>query len=137
MFSRMRDAIELSADTHLDFVDVSGPLTVVLAALMYSLYAVGSKPLVTEYGALPTAVWAGVGGTVLILPLLSGGFFVQVGNLSLAGWLSVLYLSILSTVIANIILYTLISGRRVYTFRSTLLSSDCQLSWRNTHPWRE
>ncbi len=52
MFSRMRDAIELSADTHLDFVEVSGPLTVVLAALMYSLYAVGSKPLVTEYGVV-------------------------------------------------------------------------------------
>lgn len=108
-------AFVLSADTHLDFVEVSGSLTVVLAALMYSLYAVGSKPLVTEYGALPTAVWAGVGGTVLILPLLSGGFFVQVENLSLAGWLSVLYLSILSTVVANIILYTLISGRRVST----------------------
>jgi len=108
-------AFVLSADNNLDFVEVSGSLTVVLAALMYSLYAVGSKPLVTEYGALPTAVWAGVGGTVLILPLLSGGFFVQVENLSLAGWLSVFYLSILSTVVANIILYTLISGRRVST----------------------
>ena len=40
---------------------------------------------------------------------------MQVENLSLAGWLSVLYLSILSTVVANIILYTLISGRRVST----------------------
>lgn len=105
----------LSADTHLDFIEVIGPLAVILAALMYSVYAVGSKPLVTEYGALPTAVWAGVGGTVLILPLLSGEFFMQVRKLSLEGWLSVLYLSILSTVVANIILYTLISNRKVST----------------------
>ena len=108
-------AFVLSADTRLDSIEVIGPLAVISAALMYSIYAVGSKPLVTQYGALPTAVWAGVGGTVLILPLLSGEFFMQVRKLSLEGWLSVLYLSILSTVIANIILYTLISNRKVST----------------------
>ena len=108
-------AIVLSLNSDLSFVQITGPLAVVLAAFMYSLFAVGAKPLVTNYGALPTAVWAGVIGTVFILPLLSGSFFTEVGGLSIVGWLSVLYLAILSTVVANIILYTLISSRAVST----------------------
>jgi drug/metabolite transporter (DMT)-like permease len=46
---------------------------------------------------------------------MSGRFFAEGRTLSLAGWLSVLNLIILSTVIANIILYTLISSRAVST----------------------
>lgn len=108
-------AIILSLNSDLSFVYITGPLAVVLAAFMYSLFAVGSKPLVANYGALPTAVWAAVLGTVFILPLLSGSFFAEVQSLSLTGWFSVLYLAILSTVVANIILYTLISSRAVST----------------------
>ena len=108
-------AIILSLNSDLSFVYITGPLAVVLAAFMYSLFAVGSKPLVANYGALPTAVWAAVLGTVFILPLLSRSFFAEVQSLSLAGWFSVLYLAILSTVVANIILYTLISSRAVST----------------------
>ena len=106
-------AIILSLNSDLSFVQITGPLAVVLAAFMYSLFAVGSKPLVANYGALPTALWAAVLGTVFILPLLSGSFFAEVWKLSLVGWLSVVYLAILSTVVANIILYTLISSRAV------------------------
>jgi drug/metabolite transporter (DMT)-like permease len=105
--------LSLSAD--LTFLEITGPLAVVLAGFMYSLFSVGSKPLVRDYGALPTAVWAGVLGTVFLLPLLSRGFFAEVLALSVVGWLSVLYLAILSTVVANIILYTLISSRAVST----------------------
>ena len=106
-------AFILSLNSDLSFLNITGPLAVVLAAFMYSLFAVSSKPLVANYGALPTAVWSAVLGTILILPLLSGSFFTEIQRLSVAGWLSVLYLSILSTVVANIILYTLIGSRAV------------------------
>jgi drug/metabolite transporter (DMT)-like permease len=46
--------------------------------------------------------------TPLILP-----FFSQIVSLSLGGWLSVGYLAIISTVMANMILYTLIGTRAV------------------------
>lgn len=111
----MIGAVILSLNSDLSFLQASGPLAVILAAFMYSLFAVGSKPLVANYGALPTAVWAAVLGTVFLLPLMSWNFFAEVAALSLVGWVSVLYLAILSTVVANIILYTLISSRAVST----------------------
>ena len=106
-------AFILSVGSDLTFLQITGPLAVILAAFMYSVFSVGSKPLVKSYGARPVAIWIAVIGTIFTLPLLSWNFFTQVSNLSSTGWLSVLYLAILSTVVANMILYTLISSRAV------------------------
>lgn len=106
-------AVILSINTDLSFLQITGPSAVVLAAFMYSIYSVGSKPLVKEYGALPIAIWVAAIGTVFTLPLVSWSFLAQVFTLSVVGWLSVLYLAVLSTVVANMILYTLISDRAV------------------------
>lgn len=106
-------ALVLSINADLNFLQITGPLAVVLAAFMYSIFSVGSKPLVKEYGALPTAIWVAVIGTVFTLPLVSGNLLTQVFALSLVGWLSVIYLAVVSTIAANIILYTLISKRAV------------------------
>ncbi len=106
-------AFVLSIKADLSFQQIGGPLGVILAAFMYGVFSVGSKPLVKRYGAMPVAVWVAVLGTVFILPLLTWNFIADVTSLSIGGWLSVLYLAILSTVIANIILYTLIGGRAV------------------------
>ena len=106
-------AVALSSNTSLSFHTISGPLAVVLAAFMYAIFSVGSKPLVKEYGALPTAIWVAVLGTVFALSLVSGSLVSQALALSTRGWFSVLYLALLSTVVANMILYTLISNRAV------------------------
>jgi drug/metabolite transporter (DMT)-like permease len=106
-------AVILSINADLSFLQITGPFAVVLAAFMYSIFSVGSKPLVKEYGALPVAIWVAVIGTVFTLPLVSWSFIAQVLTLSLVGWISVLYLAVLSTVVANMILYTLISNRAV------------------------
>lgn len=87
---------------------VYGPLGVVLAALSYALFAVLAKPLVDKYGALPVAMWAGLVGTVMILPLISASFISNVSGLSAGGWLALLYLSILSTAIGYSLFYTLV-----------------------------
>ncbi len=88
---------------------VVGILEVVITALAYALFAGLSKPLVSKYGALPIAIRAGTLGTIMLLPLLSLSFFAQVSRLSFNGWISVLYLSILSTVIGYSMFYTLVS----------------------------
>ncbi len=106
-------AFTLSLNSNLGFLQITGPLAVVLAAFMYSVFSVGSKPLVKDYGALPTSIWIAVIGTLFTLPLVSWQFFKQLLALSLGGWLSVIYLAILSTVFANMILYTLIGTRAV------------------------
>jgi drug/metabolite transporter (DMT)-like permease len=85
-----------------------GPLGVALAALSYALFAVLAKPLVNKYGALPVAIWAGLIGTVMILPLTSASLVSEVSSLPVSGWEALLYLSILSTVMGYSLFYTLV-----------------------------
>ena len=108
-------AVVLSAGDTLSFVTLTGPIAVVVTALAYAVYAVLSKPLVGKYGAVPTAIWASLAGTAMLLPLLSGGFFADVSRLSTEGWISVLYLALLSTVLGNTIFYTLVGRKAVST----------------------
>lgn len=88
---------------------IVGVLELVTTAVAYAIFAVFSKPLVTKYGALPIAIRAGTIGTVMLIPLLSRSFLVQVSTLSLVGWGAVLYLSILSTVLGYCMFYVLVS----------------------------
>jgi len=86
-----------------------GPLEIILAALSFAVFGVLSKPLVTKYGALFIGLWAGATGTAMLLPLLSQNFVEQVSVMSATGWFSVLYLSVLSTVLGYLMFYTLVS----------------------------
>lgn len=96
-----------------DLSSVFGPGEVILSALFYALFSVLGKPLVSKYGSAPTTIWAGLLGTTMMLPLLSTSFISQVEALPLDGWISVLYLSVLSTVLGYMLFYTLISRRAV------------------------
>ena len=109
----MTGAVVLSFNAGLNFQEITGPLSVVFSAFMYSVFAVGSKPLVKEYGALPTAIWIALIGTAFTLPLITMNFITQVQQLSTITWVSVIYLALLSTVLANVILYLLIGNRSV------------------------
>jgi drug/metabolite transporter (DMT)-like permease len=109
----MTGAVVLSLNAGLNFQGITGPLAVVFSAFMYSVFAVGSKPLVKGYGALPTSIWVALIGTAFTLPLISMNFITQVQQLSTITWLSVVYLAVLSTVLANVILYLLIGNRSV------------------------
>jgi drug/metabolite transporter (DMT)-like permease len=92
-----------------DLSSFIGPAEVVLSALFYAIFTVLAKPLVHKYGAPPITIWAGLLGTVMLIPLLSTSFISQAVALSFYGWVSVLYLSVLSTVLGYLIYYTLVS----------------------------
>ncbi len=94
---------------------ILGPIAVIITAFSYAFYTVLAKPLVGKYGPLPIATWAGLIGTLMILPLFSSSFVTQVSSLSLVGWMSVVYLAILSTVLGYFMFYTLVSRRNVST----------------------
>ncbi len=86
-----------------------GPAEVILSAAFYAIFTVLSKPLVLKYGASPATIWACLLGTAMMIPLFSGSLIAQVENLSVNGWISVLYLSVLSTVFGYLLFYTLVS----------------------------
>lgn len=97
------------------FASLSGPLAVVISAFSFAAFGVFSKPLVSKYGALPVAGWAGLLGTCMLLPLFSGTFMNDVAHLSSVGWASLLYLSLLSAVIGYAVFYTLVGRGGVLT----------------------
>jgi drug/metabolite transporter (DMT)-like permease len=102
-----------SPDLSLNGATFAGPLLVVVAALAGATFTVASKPLVGKYGPFPVAAWAAFLGTAILLPLVTPSMVQEAAGLSLAGWASVLYLAILSTVLANLIFYTLVSRQEV------------------------
>ena len=87
---------------------LSGPIAVVLAALSFATFGVFSQPLVKKYGALPVAIWAGIVGTIMILPLVSTTFFIDVSKLSPVGWGALFYLSLLCTVLCYSLFFRLV-----------------------------
>jgi len=87
----------------------SGIIEALITALSYALFAVLGKPLVHKYGSACTTILAGLTGTAMMLPLLSGSFFAQASALDFYGWTSVLFLSLLSTVFGYLMFYTLVS----------------------------
>jgi len=92
-----------------DLSSYSGILEALVTALCYALFTVLAKPLVHKYGSASTTIMAGLIGTAMMLPLLSGSFFAQASSLSFYGWTSVLYLSLLSTVFGYLMFYALVS----------------------------
>ncbi len=85
-----------------------GMLEAIGSALSFAVYAVLSKPLVNKYGARSLTVWVFIAGTVMLLPLLSGSFVSQVQKMPIAGWVAILYLSVLSSVIGYMLFYVLL-----------------------------
>jgi len=98
---------------NLGMASLLGPLAVVLAAFASGAFTVASKPLVSKYGPIPVAVWSSLVGTAFVLPLSSQSLVQQAVALSGYGWASVLYLSLLSTVLANSFYFVLVSRQPV------------------------
>ena len=92
-----------------DLSSYGGIVEALITALCYALFTVLGKPLVHKYGSASTTIMAGLIGTAMMLPLLTPSFFTQASALSLIGWSSVLYLSLLSTVFGYLMFYALVS----------------------------
>ena len=86
-----------------------GVIEALVTALCYALFAVLGKPLVHKYGSASTTIMAGLIGTTMMLPLLSESLIAQASAMSFYGWVSVLYLSLLSTVFGYLLFYSLVS----------------------------
>lgn len=92
-----------------DLSSYLGIFEALFTALCYALFAVLGKPLVHKYGSASTTIMAGLAGTAMMTPLISGSFFSQAAALTFDGWIGVLYLGLLSTVFGYLMFYTLAS----------------------------
>ena len=92
-----------------DLTAYAGIVEALFTALCYASFTVLGKPLVHKYGSASTTILAGLVGTAMMTPLLSGSFVSQAEALSFYGWASVLYLGLLSTVFGYLMFYTMVS----------------------------
>ncbi|MDG6900740.1 MAG: DMT family transporter [Nitrososphaerota archaeon] len=92
-----------------DLSSYLGIVEALFTALCYALFTVLGKPLVQKYGPASTTIIAGLVGTALMAPLMSGSFVAQAESLSFDGWVGVFYLALLSTVFGYLMFYAMVS----------------------------
>lgn len=83
-----------------------GDILVILAVIAWAAYTILGKPLIRKYGALTVTAWALTVGTLQYLPF--GAYFAarfDYTSVSVSGWLSLLYIAVLTSVIAYTIWY--------------------------------
>lgn len=83
-----------------------GDVLVILAVIAWAAYTILGKPMIQKYGALTTTTWALTIGTLQYLPF--GAYFAarfDYSGVSTTGWLSLLYIAILTSVISYTIWY--------------------------------
>jgi len=94
-----------TADVSIRIDYVSGAAGALLAAIMAALYTIAGKKMLKRYSALSLTVYAMLLGSIGLIPFINKTLFEQVSGLSYIGWLSLLFLGLLSTIIAYIIWY--------------------------------
>ncbi len=83
-----------------------GDVLVILAVIAWAAYTILGKPLIQKYGALTMTAWALAIGTAQYLPF--GAYFAakfDYATVSSTGWAALLYIAILTSVIAYTIWY--------------------------------
>lgn len=82
-----------------DFRYLRGVLITVIAPLAWASYTIISRPLAARYPALAITAIANILGTLPILLTTRGELFTRITRLPWDGWLSVLYLALICTVV--------------------------------------
>ncbi len=83
-----------------------GDVLVILAVIAWAAYTILGKPLIQKYGALSMTAWALAIGTAQYLPF--GVYFAvkfDYASVSFTGWAALLYIAILTSIIAYTIWY--------------------------------
>ena len=81
-----------------------GDLLILASAVLYGAYIAISKPLVTEYGALPTITWIFIVATIPTAPVgLVSSVHVSFAAMTAGTWAAISYIIIVPTIIAYLL----------------------------------
>ena len=94
------EALDFGSDS------VRGDLLMVMAAILWSIYTVGSRKLVGHYGALRMTAWTLWAGTpALVLMGVPSLIRTDFGAVSIGAWLGVLYSGLMAIGVAYLLWY--------------------------------
>ena len=94
-------------DARIGTGQIKGVLILAVAPFSWALYSVLSKPVLARYPSVHVAAYTTIVGALgfILLPLLRGGMFGRVGELSARGWGAALFVTLISFVGAYILWY--------------------------------
>ena len=82
-----------------------GSIFMLLSALCWAIYTIVGKRLLKKYDVFTVTTYAFVFGIILYFPFVFPGIFKTIQNLSINGWLAVLYLAVFCSIVAYIVWY--------------------------------
>lgn len=92
-----------------DYRMLAGDSVIVVAVVAWAYYSVWGKPLVEKYGAFRVTAYSLASGTILYFPFgLYRLIAADMSNVDTYGWLSILYIAIITSVIGYSIWYWLL-----------------------------
>ena len=80
-------------------------IAILIAAIMGAVYTIAGKKLLERYSALSLTVYAMLFGSLGLIPFFRLSLFSELADLSLTGWLLIIFLGVFSTVIGYFIWY--------------------------------
>lgn len=86
-----------------DKLRLFGDLLVVLSSLVWAIFSINLKKLLTHYPPLTIMTYSTLIGTIFLVPFALLEFPVNITSVSWAGWLNVLYLGLLASALGNLI----------------------------------
>lgn len=113
---------------------ISGALGVIVAAIVGAGYTVAGKKFLERYSALSLTVYAILIGCIGLIPFLSLSFFKEISEMSIMGWIAVLFLGIFPTVIGYIFWYIALEIRKaseisIFLYFIPVLSTIISYFW--------
>ena len=92
-----------------DFVMLKGDLIILIAVAAWAYYTVWGKPLVQKYGAFRVTAYSLASGAIVYFPFGLYRFIIaDLTKIDMLGWFSILYIAIMTSVVAYSIWYWLL-----------------------------
>jgi drug/metabolite transporter (DMT)-like permease len=87
-----------------------GDILLLVAVLAWALYTAEGRELVASHGPIATTAWTLIGGTALYAPIGAGSLFLpgaqeKIAHVSVAGWLGIVYLIVVTSVVSYLLWY--------------------------------
>jgi drug/metabolite transporter (DMT)-like permease len=121
-------------DASLEIDYIFGAIAVLIAAIMGALYTIAGKKLLNRYSGFSLTVYAMLLGSLGLIPFINYSLFFEVSNMSIDGWIAVLFLGFFSTVIGYAIWYVALkiksaSEISIYLYAIPVISTIVSFFW--------
>jgi len=121
-------------DASLEIDYIFGAIAVLIAAVMGAFYTIAGKKLLDHYSGFSLTVYAMLLGSLGLIPFVNNSLFLEVAEMSIDGWIAVLFLGMFSTIIGYAIWYVALKVKSaseisIYLYAVPVISTIVSFFW--------